>query len=266
VHSLDVPAITRLQEAYIRKVVDTVNDLDNVLYEVTNETANHSKDWQYHVIRYVKEYESHKSKQHPVGMTYFDSGPRGTLAALAESPADWISPGDDGGRFDYQVDPPAADGQKVSLADTDHVFGVGGDGVWVWKTFMRGHNPIYMDPLGDKGGFKVSKTQLESAREAMGQTRRFAEHVNLAAMTPRGDLASTQYCLADPAAEYLVYLPEGGAVTVDLSAATGDLTVEWFEPGKGQSIAAEHKVPGGAHREFHAPFSGAAVLYLARCR
>ena len=39
VHSLKVPAVTRLQEAYLRKVVDTVNDLDNVLYEVTNETA-----------------------------------------------------------------------------------------------------------------------------------------------------------------------------------------------------------------------------------
>ena len=39
VHALQLPAITSLQEAYIRKVIDTVNDLDNVLYEITNETA-----------------------------------------------------------------------------------------------------------------------------------------------------------------------------------------------------------------------------------
>ena len=32
-------AITALQEAYVRKVVDTVNDLDNVLYEISNESS-----------------------------------------------------------------------------------------------------------------------------------------------------------------------------------------------------------------------------------
>ena len=37
VQSLAIPAITALQEAYARKVVDTLNDLDNVLYEIGNE-------------------------------------------------------------------------------------------------------------------------------------------------------------------------------------------------------------------------------------
>jgi hypothetical protein len=260
VHSLAVPAVTRLQEAYLRQVVDTVNDLDNVLYEVTNETANHSKEWQYHVIRYVKAYEAKKPKQHPVGMTYFDSGPRGTMAALAGSPADWISPGDDGGQFDFQSDPPAADGRKVSLADTDHIFGVGGDGVWVWKTFMRGHHPIYMDPLRPMKGLAVSQAQLESARRAMGQTRRFAERMNLAALRPAGALTSTKYCLADPGREYLVYLPDGGTVRVDLSAAKGELAVEWFDPERDMTAAAAPVA--GAARELTAPFGGPAVLYL----
>ena len=31
--------VLALQEAYLRKVVDTVNDLDNVLYEVCNEAG-----------------------------------------------------------------------------------------------------------------------------------------------------------------------------------------------------------------------------------
>ena len=51
--------------------------------------------------------------------------------------------------------------------------------------------------------------------------------MNLAAMTPRSTLASSRYCLADPGKEYLVYLPDGGEVTVDLSAASGSLAVEW---------------------------------------
>lgn len=266
VHSLQVPAVTRLQEAYVRKVVDTVNDLDNVLYEVTNETAIQSKDWQYHIVRYVKQYEAKKPKQHPVGITYFDSGPRGSMDALDQSPADWISPGADGGRFDYESDPPAADGQKVSISDTDHIFGVGGDSVWVWKTFTRGHHPIYMDPLDNKDGFRVSEAQLAGARKAMGQTHRFAERMNLAAMTPAPDLASTRYCLADPGKEYLVFLPAGGSVSVDLSAAKGNLGVEWFDPGSDKTVAADPQVTGGTRREFEAPFAGEAVLYLVGSR
>ena len=30
--------ITAIQEAYAKKVIDTVNDLDNVLYEISNES------------------------------------------------------------------------------------------------------------------------------------------------------------------------------------------------------------------------------------
>ena len=35
----------------MRKVVDTVNDLDNVLYEISNESPGNSQDRQYHMIK-----------------------------------------------------------------------------------------------------------------------------------------------------------------------------------------------------------------------
>ena len=50
-------------------LVDTVNDLDNVLYEISNEDGPYSKDWQYHFIRYIHDQEKTRPKQHPVGMT-----------------------------------------------------------------------------------------------------------------------------------------------------------------------------------------------------
>src|SRR3972149_5331828 len=62
--------VLELQHAYIRKVIDTVNDLDNVLYEVCNEAFGDSKAWQYHIVRFVKDYQSGKPKQHPVGLTF----------------------------------------------------------------------------------------------------------------------------------------------------------------------------------------------------
>ena len=70
-----------------------VNDLDNVLYEISNESTGSTANttWQYHMINYVKSYEAAKPKQHPGGHDRH-------LAQLLQhrphnSPADWISLG-----------------------------------------------------------------------------------------------------------------------------------------------------------------------------
>ena len=140
-----------------------------MLYEITNETAIFSKDWQYHMVRYIKEYEAGKPKQHPVGMTAFDSGREGSMQALFGSPADWMSPQrTDGTSGDYQDDPPAADGRKIIISDTDHLWGVGGDRVWVWKSFTRGHHPIYMDPLGKPEWVRSSEAEMEGRPRPWG--------------------------------------------------------------------------------------------------
>ena len=40
--------IVNVQHAYVSKVIDTVNDCDNVLYEISNEAGGVSTTWQYH--------------------------------------------------------------------------------------------------------------------------------------------------------------------------------------------------------------------------
>jgi hypothetical protein len=122
----------------------------------------------------------------------------------------------------------------------------------------------------------------------LGYTLDYAQRMNLAAIVPRSDLCSSQYCLANPAAEgaeYLVYLPAGsiaetilgkvglqnqnldtvlaprGSVTVDLSAARGELAVEWLNPQTGE-VSLGSPITAGASRSFTAPFGGDAVLYL----
>jgi len=276
-HALKIPGITALQEAYVRKVIDTVNDLDNVLYEITNESGAYSTEWQYHMIDYIHKYERDKPKQHPVGMTFqYAREHRGTNANLFNSPADWISPGPDDG---YRDNPPVADGSKVILSDTDHLWGIGGDQAWVWKSFCRGLYPIFMDPYREvekddvQGEQKTTWTDhlsdiptLDSRwnpiRKNMGYTLTYANRMNLAAMMPHNKLASTEYCIANPGAEYLIYLPDGGSVTVDLSDAQGELAVEWLNPSTGERISGG-TTTGGGSREFTAPFNGDAVLYIS---
>jgi len=83
-------------------------------------------------------------------------------------------------------------------------------------------------------------------------------------MTPKGGLSSTGYCLAQTpsvGAEYLVYAPNGGSFTVNLSATTRVLNVEWFDPSSG-STTSGGSVSGGSTQTFTPPFSDDAVLYL----
>lgn len=255
VHSRAHPAVNAIQAAYIRKVVDTVNALDNVLYEVINEGGE--KEWDWWVVETVRRYERTLAGQHPVGITGHGAE---RLASMLASPADWISPGRQDGFGD---DPPAWDGKKVSLLDTDHVWGVGGNGAWVWKSLTRGHNPLFMDPYDGAVLGKRFDPQWEAIRRNLGQALRLARRLDLVAMTPQDGLASTRYCLADPGKCYVVYVPTGGKVTVNLQTRTGRFDVQWFAPSTGKALAGT-PVAGGADREFTAPLDGDAVLLLSR--
>ncbi len=245
--------VLELQQAYVRKVIDTVNDLDNVLYEIANEAWTGSTAWQYHMIRYVKEYEAKKGKRHPVGMTFQYKG--GENAWLNESPADWISPNGDG-KDDYRNDPCADCSPKVVVSDTDHLWGhTGGDNIWVWRSFTRGLNVLFMEEM------LPSPTWQDSARQAMGQIRRYAERMNLAAMKPDRKVAATGYALANRGREYLVFQSNKGEFTVDLSDAKGVFQGEWLDVNANRTIAAK-TVEGGKSWTFTTPFPGPAALYL----
>jgi hypothetical protein len=278
IHTLNIPAITAIQGVYVKNIVDNLNDLDNVLYEIANESGPYSTNWQYHMIDLIKSYEENKPKQHPVGMTFQFSG--GTNSSLYNSNADWISPGSDDSNS-YAKDSIPADGQKVILLDTDHVFGMGGNRGWVWKSFLRGHNVLYMDNLD-------SDATRKGARKAMGHTLHYAKKIKLSGMTPQGDAASTGYVLANPGFEYLIYLPSrhyqrwywfdklglqwlfgwvaklfgwNETVTVELPESSGMFGVEWFNTRTGETTNGG-TVTGGYKHFLISPFAGDAVLYI----
>ena len=268
-HGLKYPEITAIQEAYVQKVIDTVNDLDNVLYEISNETGAYSIQWQYHFINFIHTYEKQKPKQHPVGMTFPHARPdKGSNQDLFDSPADWISPNPEGG---YQDNPPPADGSKVILTDTDHLWGLGCIPGWVWKSFTRGLNPILMDPIQPFPGIDThpkwaeinqpDNPLWEPIRKQMGDTLTFAKRMNITQMHPKNILSSSTYCLANPGQEYLIYIPEGNPVTVDLSQASGTLYLEWFSVINGTTVEKSLAL-GGQKHEFTPPFDGEAVLYI----
>jgi hypothetical protein len=255
VHRLEDPAVLRVQEAYVRAVLDALNDFDNVLYEIGNEMHPSTTEWQYHMIRFIKDHEATLPKQHPVGMTFQHAG--GSNQTLFDSPADWISPSRTGG---YRDNPPDAKGAKVVISDTDHLWGIGGDADWVWRTTTRGLNPIFMDSY-DQKVLTRNHPNFEHVRQSLGHAIAFTKRMDLARATPQDALASSGFCLADPGISYLVFVPGGGEITVNLADAQGTFAVEWHHPATNETKQAE-PVKGGEPRTLPSPFEGDSVLFL----
>lgn len=294
--------VREFQEAYIRKVVDTLQDLPNVLWEVANESSGggtvdaafaevlgqagtpewgDSTAWQYWVIDTVKRHEEQMGYQrHPIGMTMQFPVPEQTRVndPLFESRAEWISPGYDDEAFAggghpmapgspqsrWLEDPPAADGSKVVITDTDHYAPGRGDVLWAWKSFLRGHQPILMD-FGLIGGVNPPDAAFEPARYAMGDTLRFAERMNLIAMEPRDDLSSTRYALANPGQEYLILQPADTAGPFTVRLEPGNYSAEWFSIASRQTVQGQDRtVHSATGMSFSPPSqaSGPVVLYL----
>jgi hypothetical protein len=259
IHTLANPTILALQEAYVRKVIESVNAFDNVLYEISNENHPASTEWQYHFLRFIRAEEERQWQVHPVGMTFQYKG--GLNQTLFDSPADWISPNPEGG---YRDNPPVADGRKVILNDTDHLWGIGGSPDWAWKSFLRGHNVLFMDPYDGVTFGAGEPSKWEPLRRALGQTRVWAERINLAAMTPQPDLASTGYCLAnleESRQELLIYLPEPSPVRIDLRAARQRLKAAMFETESGRLTGLPSALPGD-WLEWNVPGPGPCLVHL----
>jgi hypothetical protein len=273
--TLDNSEVVRAQEAYVRRVVQAVNEFDNVLYEICNEAGGHSHDWQDYFVEFVRKCEAEMPKRHPVGVT----GGMGTLSDnewLFASAADWVSPegwGPEGELSGYLQathtwgSAPFDRGGKVVLLDTDHLWGVGGNEAWAWKSFCRGYNVLYMDRCDD---FATAFYEHErwpqrfnpDLRREMGRIRAYAERMELNAATPQNGLASTGYCLAQPGEEYLVYQPTAGPFAVEL--ASGAYEYEWHDPSTGEAAGQGAVSVGPRAPRFTPPFEGDAVLYLER--
>ncbi len=288
-HSLENKEALARQEAYVKKVIETVNDLDNVLYEIINEGG--TTEWCYHIINYIKEVEKKMPKQHMVGLGS-RIGPPMLNKLLWDSPADYVSPGWEPQAWavpgssvvdNYASDPPLNKSDKVCIIDTDHLWGYGGHYVWAWKSFMRGLNPIFMDSWKPIPG-KMTTQEMDWAfvtgeiirldrdfpdyaalRDNMGYINNLAKRVDLKNMKPRADMTTTRFCLANPGKEYIVYYPHFTiTATIDLSDVEGELEIEWFIPSINRTVKAPATIKGGYFNVIEAPTSMDAVLYLKK--
>lgn len=288
---LDFPPFNNqaYNEAYARHVVDTVGMYDNVLFEVGNElyTLPHDNGvvggFVNRMVQVINEQQvANGFSYKPVGISDFRgycstcTGSFGIepeiVTAMLTSNADFIQPGWSAVQH-HTIYPglPVSDygGQKVVIADSDHLAPYKRDHVWVWMQFTRGTNVSVLDGnhfypdhvVPDNPEDAEGAALTYDARLSMGDIRAYALRMDLAHALPSESASSTGFALAQPGVEYLVYQPNSEAFTVTL--APGTYTMEWFHPTTKHTVLAG-TLPGGSTTTFTPPFSGDAVLYLKR--
>ncbi len=266
VHTLADPRVVALQERHVRTVIDAVNEFPNVLYEIGNEHDGSAENtrWQYHMIDLVHEYErTEKEFQHPVYMSA--QWPDGRNQDLLACPADaivpfaWREPADE--RWEYE--PPSENVGKVVFLDTDHLWGVGGNVDWVWRSFMRGYQPLYMDPWGYDHMDPLAPAGREDVRRALGATCRLAAELDLNRMLPRPDIVSTGFALYDGAETAIVYQPYEDRLCLNVGRDLDGAAVQWRD-----LVDDRKRAPGSIRRNgpgalLEPPWPGPAVATVA---
>ncbi len=263
IHTLQIPSITQIQKAYVQKVIDTVNNLDNVLYEIINEGSD--KAFQYHFIDFVRNYESTKPKQHPIGINGLTNN-YDSQDDLFASSADFISPFSSGTTGLYLVNPPVSDGRKVILIDTDHIENVRvmdnawTTTKWIWRCFCRGHNPNHLDRITELTG-EGDRPGDDNARKAMKHILNYSMRLQMEQIMPTSNYSdcSTGYCLYNPGKQYLFYQPNSGTFTVKV--IPGKYYYEWFNPTT-RLVDSNGTTTLPASPTFTPPFNEHAVLFL----
>ena len=264
-------AVTAVQDTYVHKVIDTLNDLDNVIWEPSEEAPSNSTWWQNHMISLIHTYEAGKPLKHPILYAMLTGGTDSTLfASAAESvaPAAKAAPTNNQG--------------KVIINDSDHnYFGMWNESAqlnrnYFWENFASGASTIFMDPYeiywptqnrnlcgSPVYGVCLSPdARWDNLRSNLGYIVSYGNRMNLETMTPQPSLSSTGFVLANAVTEgeYLVYAPNGGNLTVNLAATPDTVSVEWLNPSTGAVTTTT--TSGGGTVSFTPSFSGDAVLYL----
>lgn len=250
VHSLENPRINKFQEMYVTKMINTLNDFDNIMWEIGNETIKSSLPWKAYIAGLIKGYEKQLPKQHLI-LDGTGNGIGNNAIFLTGcdvfSPCvvkDWASLEEP-----YIINPPVPDEniKKPIILDNDHLgnhflrFTAFDQRSWTWKSFTRGNHPIHMDcydilwdgenatPNHPIPGV-VTNPHYDPQRKSMGDILRYAEKADMVNMVPVTDstFCSTTFCLLNQEKEYIIYQPDKEKkITIALNK--GEYRIETFD-------------------------------------
>lgn len=244
----DNPLVRGYQEALVDRILSISLQYPNVLYCVSNETSESpawSDYWAYFILKRAKEegirvyvtemwnawdlsdpshdatfkrpdlyaYVDISQNNHQTGQAHWDNAQRARTQIVANGPRPMNS-------------------VKI-YSGTSYGGGFEEGARKLWRNIFGGaaasrfHRTA--DPFDPAG---IGLTAL--AQSQMRSMRMFADKMNVFAGEPANDLIIDRrddeaFAMAAAPREYAVYFPDGGAVTIDLSSASGSLSLRWLD-------------------------------------
>ncbi|MFV2044905.1 MAG: hypothetical protein ACC700_16925, partial [Anaerolineales bacterium] len=237
-------AVYPVQQALIRKVVDELGDLPNIVYEISNENYA-SASWELQLADYLSDYEASKGYGSHLVM-----------------PRDLPNHDAAGGKGN---DPSTTHSEMVSrygrnqplIADNDGGGNVSADGRRnkAWAALTAGghidyfHWAMYQTSV-------LNSADVANGMRYLGLVGSFLDtyQVELRGMVPSDSLVSAGWSYAAAGDRYIVYLISGGSTTI--SGLPGSYSAIWYDPRTGISS------PAAGGPTFTAPDSQDWVLYV----
>ncbi len=265
--SLNNTKVVEAEKALVARIVDAVNDFDNVLFEMANENY-YNLAWELSMARFVHDYETNKPRQHLVmpldlpdhdyGGQSFDKNPHTDHAKTWKT---WDLP-------QLHTKLMAARNLKQPLIYDPDGLETRDDPIVrraFWTAFASGANLDYLDySLQPEDGGDERGPRRAELRRQLGHLAAFARQLSPWEMHPEDGLVPSGegYVLAGPR-EAVVYLPRGGQVELDMARMPGDFHVKWFNPRNGVS-GEFSQATGGKVNAFTAPDGRDWILWLER--
>ena len=279
--------VLRYQQALVDKLLSYSLAYPHVLYCMNNETRV-SNEWGDYWVDYVRERAQAKGVevhvtdmrwditiQEPDNIHIYDRPDRYTFVDISQVSAH-AADRDDQWRYDRILSVRKRIAKQPRPMNQTKIYnGTRGDAglrkmcvsLFAGCASARFHRPLpanWMRESIKDGDYEASSVcgfgLSQPAQTTIRSLRMLTDAMNIFVCEPRNDLLSDRssneaYCLAEPGRQYAVYFPDGGSVTLDLSAAEGNLQMRWLDIVAGEWVH-EDTVDGGGDATLTAPGDG----------
>jgi hypothetical protein len=224
-------AVWQIQKAYLHKVMDTLGEQPNVIYEVVNEAGPGANSWEEAIVAEEQAYRSKLRYQHPIVRSYAVKG--ASNDALYASAAEGVIIRVDQ-RNPPRQDPPVT-ANHVIFTDGDHNCGVcnGMSARELAQIVLSGNQYLIMDGWQSMaecyGAQDADDGDYDPLRYTLGSLLRFLNSLDLSDVVPvriagHGD----SYAMGQADNGYAV-LVTGGKEALDLSSSTRSYRLRWHD-------------------------------------
>ncbi|MFC1692736.1 putative collagen-binding domain-containing protein [Candidatus Latescibacterota bacterium] len=277
----DNEELMHFQDALIRKLLDeTAGAYGNIIYEIGNEINMDSRTpkdsaWQKHWIDFFDKYE----REHGIELLLsndtrrelFDNGAeafditnhhgftgfgirqskRGNLSGQVYKAV----------QHDFEkYGKPVVNSRPCSDPDRKNYPDIVSEDIGrelYWSYFCSGGHII---------GFRTTEESWKgglAAERTIRSVQTFVKRLSLERFVPHREIADSGLCLADVGREYVIYLPEGGTVSIDLSEVKGDMITAWYNPRECRDEKVE-EIQADGILTFQTPDKNDWVLHLVK--